>query len=116
MKLTEILAPLINKGGLVAMITSRMGSIADNTSGSYYGYRMSKAALNMAGVSLAHELRPRDIAVALIHPGYVKTRMTNWNGDITPDQSARGIVSVMEKINIQSTGKFWHSNGQELPW
>jgi NAD(P)-dependent dehydrogenase (short-subunit alcohol dehydrogenase family) len=55
------------------MITSRMGSMADNGSGGYYGYRMSKAALNAAGVSMARDLHARGIAVALLHPGYVQT-------------------------------------------
>lgn len=67
-------------GSKVVMITSRMGSIGDNTSGGYYGYRMSKVALSMAGKSLVHDLKPRQIAVAILHPGLVSTAMTDFSG------------------------------------
>ena len=74
-------APEPRPGGKVALITSRMGSIGDNGSGGYYGYRMSKAALNAAGMSLARDLAPRRIAVAILHPGYVRTDMTGKHGN-----------------------------------
>ena len=64
--LTRALAPQLRAGAKVALITSRMGSMGDNGSGRYYGYRMSKAALNAAGVSLAHDLKPRGIAVIML--------------------------------------------------
>ncbi|MGD8636354.1 MAG: SDR family oxidoreductase, partial [Gammaproteobacteria bacterium] len=70
---TEALMPNLQKGSKVGIVTSRMGSVTDNTSGGYYGYRMSKAAVNIAGVSLARDLADRGIAVALLHPGYVRT-------------------------------------------
>ena len=66
----------------VGIVSSRMGSLEDNTSGSRYGYRMSKAAVNMAGVSLAHDLKDRGVAVALLHPGYVQTDMTGGRGNV----------------------------------
>src|ERR1044071_7613599 len=69
LRVTAILRPSLRKGGKVALITSRMGSIADNSSGGAYGYRMSKAALNMAGKSLSEDLKPDGIAVAILHPG-----------------------------------------------
>ncbi|MCA9394526.1 MAG: SDR family oxidoreductase [Candidatus Omnitrophica bacterium] len=103
-------------GGKVAMITSRMGSIADNTSGGSYGYRMSKAALNIASVSLAHDLAPRNIAVAIIHPGYVQTEMTGFRGNLTPEESARGIIERIEELNMSNSGTFWHQSGEVLPW
>ena len=65
-----------------------MGSLTDNTSGSHYGYRMSKAAVNMVGRSLAVDLAPKGIAVRLLHPGYVKTKMTGFNGNWGPDEAA----------------------------
>lgn len=80
LRVTEALLPNLKAGSKIALITSRMGSIADNTSGSYYGYRMSKAALSMAGKSLAIDLKPRQIAVAILHPGMVSTDMTNHSG------------------------------------
>jgi NAD(P)-dependent dehydrogenase (short-subunit alcohol dehydrogenase family) len=98
-------------------MTSRMGSIEDNTSGSSYGYRMSKAALSMAGKSLSIDLAPLDIAVAILHPGLVKTRMTNFsNAGITPEFSVRGLLARIDGLTMENTGTFWHSNGEILPW
>ena len=77
LRVTQVLLPRLKSGGKVVMMTSRMGSIGDNTSGSSYGYRMSKVALSMAGKSLSHDLKPQGIAVAILHPGLVQTRMTN---------------------------------------
>jgi len=82
---TEALLPNMSEGSKVALITSRMGSIADNESGGRYGYRASKAALNAFGKSLSLDLKDDGIAVALLHPGYVQTRMVNFGGHITPD-------------------------------
>src|SRR5262245_30715193 len=76
LRVTSALLALLHEGAKVAIVTSRMGSIADNGSGGYYGYRMSKAAVNAAGVSLARDLKSRGIAVALLHPGMVNTDMT----------------------------------------
>ncbi len=113
----EALAPLLDDGGKIGIVTSRMGSIADNTSGNSYGYRMSKAAVNMAGVSLAEDLRPRGISVALLHPGYVRTDMTSHNGHIDADESARGLIARMDELDLQRTGRFWHAvSGDQLPW
>ena len=97
-------------------MTSRMGSISDNTSGGYYGYRISKAALNVAGKSLAEDLRREGIAVALLHPGYVQTDMTGHGGDVTPAQAAAGLVRRVDELNLENSGSFWHANGQRLPW
>jgi NAD(P)-dependent dehydrogenase (short-subunit alcohol dehydrogenase family) len=116
LRLTEALLPLMGPGGKVAMVTSRMGSIASNSSGGYYAYRMSKAALNAAGVSLARDLAPRGIAVVLLHPGFVQTRMVGFAGDITPEQSAAGLAARIDALDLASSGSFWHSNGQALPW
>ena len=102
--------------GKVAMITSRMGSITDNGSGGRYGYRMSKAALNAASMSLSHDLLPRNIAVGIFHPGYVQTDMVNNNGDISAEDSALKLVNLIEALTIKETGVFKHSNGQVLPW
>lgn len=103
-------------GGKVAMITSRMGSIADNTSGGRYGYRMSKAALNIASVSLAKDLAPKNIAVGIYHPGYVQTDMVNMGGDISSTVAAQRIVSLIGELSMDLSGVFKHSNGDTLPW
>lgn len=116
LRVTEALLPLIEKGGKIANITSRMGSMADNDSGGRYGYRASKAALNAFGKSLAVDLKPRGIAVAQLHPGFVKTRMVNFGGQITPEQAAAGIAERIEALTLENSGGFWHSNGETLPW
>jgi NAD(P)-dependent dehydrogenase (short-subunit alcohol dehydrogenase family) len=103
-------------GSRVALITSRMGSIADNTSGGSYGYRMSKAALNAAGRSLALDLATRGIAVGLLHPGYVRTDMTGRSGDVEPAEAAAMLVARIDELDPQTSGTFRHANGAELPW
>ncbi|MFT4995487.1 MAG: NAD(P)-dependent dehydrogenase (short-subunit alcohol dehydrogenase family) [Paraglaciecola sp.] len=113
---TQCLLPQLNTGSKVALITSRMGSMTDNSSGGYYGYRMSKAALNMAGVSLAHDLKPQGIAVAILHPGYVQTEMVNYGGDISAEGAAQGLMQRVDELTLETSGSFWHSNGELLPW
>jgi NAD(P)-dependent dehydrogenase (short-subunit alcohol dehydrogenase family) len=114
--LTRALAPRLHAGSKVALITSRMGSIGDNTSGGQYGYRMSKAALNAAGVSLAHDLKPRGVAVAILHPGAVRTEMTGGKGMIEAEESARGLLRRIDELRLETTGRFLHQNGEALPW
>jgi len=107
----------MRNGSKVILITSRMGSIEDNTSGGYYGYRMSKAALCMAGKSLSIDLKPHGISVALLHPGLVCTRMTGFTPHgITPEESVNGLIQRMDSLTIESSGSFLHSNGESLPW
>lgn len=113
---TQCLMNQLKGGAKVAHITSRMGSIEDNTSGSYYGYRMSKAALNAAGKSMANDLKLKNITVALLHPGYVQTEMVSYGGDISADKAAARLVKRIEALNMDNTGSFWHSNGDVLPW
>ena len=101
----------------IALISSRMGSIDDNTSGGSYGYRMSKVALCMAGKSLAVDLKPRGIAVAILHPGLVSTRMTGFTSNgIQPKESVKGLIQRIDELTLENTGTFWHSNGEILPW
>lgn len=116
LRVTAALAPLLGKDAKVAIITSRMGSIADNGSGGYYGYRMSKAAVNAAGVSLAHDLKSRGVAVALLHPGMVATEMTGKHG-IPAEDSVRGLLARIDELTLAKSGKFFHAGtGEELPW
>lgn len=103
-------------GSKVAMITSRMGSVADNGSGGRYGYRMSKAALNAAAMSLSRDLADQNIAVGIYHPGYVQTDMVNNSGDISANESAERLVNLILGLTMQESGVFKHSNGQVLPW
>ena len=113
--LARALLPNLPSGSKLALITSRMGSIDDNGSGGYYGYRMSKVALNMAGRSLAVDLKPRGIAVAILHPGMVATRMVGFSG-IPPEQAARGLLERIDALSLERSGRFWHANGEPLPW
>jgi len=106
----------LGAGSKIALITSRMGSIADNGSGGAYGYRMSKAALNAAGVSLARDLQARSIAVALLDPGDVKTDMTGQTGNVTAQLSAQQLIARIEALSLADSGGFWHANGERLPW
>ncbi|MCZ0928217.1 SDR family oxidoreductase [Vreelandella janggokensis] len=116
LRVAEALLPNLGKGSKIANITSRMGSIADNDSGGRYGYRASKAALNAFGKSLAMDLKPRGIAVAQLHPGYVQTRMVNFGGFISPQDAALGIAARIEELTLDNSGGFWHSNGESLSW
>ena len=116
LRVTEALLDNLNQGAKLALITSRMGSVADNSSGGRYGYRMSKAALNIAGVSLARDLQPRGVAVAILHPGFVQTDMVNHNGDISADEAAKRLVTRIDELNLDNSGTFWHSSGEVLPW
>ena len=106
----------VRRGGKIALITSRMGSIGDNGSGGYYGYRMSKAALNAAGMSLARDLASSGIAVAILHPGFVRTEMTEGAGNIDAADAAKQLLDRIDALAPETTGSFWHANGQVLPW
>lgn len=117
LRLAAALLPNLQPGSKLALMTSRMGSIDDNGSGSSYGYRMSKVALNMAGRSLAIDLRPRGIAVALLHPGLVRTGMVNFNPQgVSPEEAVRGLLARIDALNLATSGSFWHANGTLLPW
>lgn len=113
---TQCLLSNLQEGAKVAMITSRMGSMADNGSGGYYGYRMSKAALNAAGVSLARDLAPRGVAVGLFHPGFVQTEMVGGQGDVDADTAASRLIARIDELSMETSGSFVHANGGELPW
>ncbi len=115
LRVTSALLPNLSAGAKVGIVTSRMGSIEDNSSGSYYGYRMSKAAVNMAGMSLARDLQDRGIAVTLLHPGMVATEMTGGRG-IPPETAASGLIQRMDALDMTMTGSFWHAAGERLPW
>lgn len=111
------------RGSKIGLITSRMGSIQDNTSGGRYGYRMSKVALNMFGKSLSVDLKEKGVAVAIIHPGLVETDMTaRWGVKagvgpaVSTESSAQGLLQRMKELDMSNTGSFWHMKGEQLPW
>lgn len=120
LRVMETLADLLGPGSKVGIITSRVGSLGDNSSGGMYGYRMSKCAANALGINLYHELRPRGIAVMLLHPGQVRTEMTReltaLGEHITPEQSAAGLIAQLDALNASTPPEFRHANGALLPW
>ena len=115
LRVTEALVDNLGPGSKVAIVSSRVGSIADNSSGGYYGYRASKTAVNQIGTNLAHDLKPMGIAVALLHPGLVATEMTGGQG-VSPADSAAGLIARIDELNLENSGGFWHAEGYELPW
>jgi NAD(P)-dependent dehydrogenase (short-subunit alcohol dehydrogenase family) len=116
LRLAAALRGKLARGARIGFLTSRMGSIADNGSGGYYGYRMSKAALNAGARSLAIDLAAQDALVFLLHPGFVRTGMTGGRGEITPAQAAEGLMTRMDTLTAAHSGSFWHANGSPLPW
>jgi NAD(P)-dependent dehydrogenase (short-subunit alcohol dehydrogenase family) len=100
----------------MAHITSKMGSIADNTSGGYYAYRMSKAALNMASKSLAADLRKDGIVSVVFHPGWVKTDMGGAGALVSPEDSVGSMIRLIDGLTIEQSGKFFGYRGEEIPW
>lgn len=116
LRVTMALLNNLHQGSKVGLMTSRMGSIADNTSGKKYGYRISKAGLNAAGKSLALDLHDRGIAVAILHPGWVQTDMTGNSGNLTVDEAASNLIARMDELSLENSGTFWHSDGSVLPW
>jgi len=109
-------SPLLTQGSKFAVLTSQLGSLANNESGGRFGYRMSKAAANMACKNLAIEGLKDKVTVIMLHPGYVEADMTDHNADITTTQSAKGLIKIIKEITSDQSGTFWHVNGQELPW
>lgn len=100
----------------IACITSKMGSMGDNTSGGAYMYRSSKAALNMVVKSMALDLEPQGIKVALLHPGWVKTDMGGPNALINAQQSVEGMLKIILNLGWQDSGRFLAYDGKEIEW
>ncbi len=118
LKVSAVFAGNVARSGLkkIVTITSQMGSIADNWSGGSYIYRSSKAALNAAMKSLAHDLAAKKIAVAVLHPGWVRTDMGGSGATIDPFESVAGLRQVIEDLNFENSGRFLAYDGREIPW
>ena len=101
---------------LIVNITSKMGSVADNTSGGSYIYRSSKAALNMVAKTLAVDLASRGITVVLFHPGWVRTDMGGPGALITPRESVTSMREKISTLTPADNGKFFNFDGRPLPW
>lgn len=100
-------------GKLIA-VSTRMGSLADNGSGGFLAYRSSKTALNMAWRTLA--LANPDLTSAVLHPGWVQTRMGGANAPVTPAESIAGMRRVIEQLSPQDSGEFFDYRGERVPW
>ena len=118
LKMAETFAPNIarSKQKTIVTITSKMGSIADNSSGGSYLYRSSKAALNMVVKSLTIDLKPLGITAVVFHPGWVKTDMGGPKALISVEQSVSGIRQVISKLTLPDSGKFFGYDGEVIPW
>lgn len=114
--LVQELADLVPAGGKVILMSSKMGSNGDNTSGGSYIYRSSKSALNAVGKSLAHDLADKGISVAVCHPGWVRTRMGGPNGLIDVETSIAGLRKVIDELNLENAGRFMNYDGSVIPW
>ena len=103
-------------------MSSRVGSISDNSSGGSYAYRASKAALNSIGKSMAVDLKEKGVVVVLMHPGFVKTgilpsgRMEQVREAVEPEEAAGKLWKVLMEKGLGDSGRFWHREGMELPW
>jgi len=120
--LTQALLPnlLLSKNPRIGTVSSRVGSIGDNTTGGIYAYRSSKAAVNSIFRSMAMDLKPKGVVVVLLHPGYVKTGIDpsthGFAEAVEPDEAAEKLFKVLMVKSMNETGRFWHREGQELPW
>jgi NAD(P)-dependent dehydrogenase (short-subunit alcohol dehydrogenase family) len=118
LKLAEAFLPHLRagKGKTAAFVTSLMGSIADNTSGQYYAYRSSKAALNAAVKSFAVDTASDGLIAVLLHPGWVQTDMGGPNAPVTPRDSISGMRKVLARVTQKDSGGFFAYDGRSLPW
>jgi len=117
--MAECFFPLLRKGTdpVVVNITSDNGSIARRNHKGKYGYCASKAALNMITKILSHELRNDGIKVLALHPGWVKTPMTQHeNAPLDPQESIQGMIEVIESLQMKDSGSFLSWKGDHIPW
>ncbi len=120
LKVCEAFLPHLERSSdrLITVVSSRMGSITDNTSGRSYAYRASKAALNAAMRSFAIDVQPRDIKVLLLHPGWVRTRMGGENGTTSVKESVSGMLNQITKQGPTSHGEavIRFDTGEQVPY
>ena len=116
--LTQLLLPLLSASKLkkLVYITSKMGSVEDNSGGGQYIYRSSKAALNSAVKSLSIDLADQGFSVGLLHPGWVKTDMGGPNAWIDTQTSVSGMLKLIDELNVQNSGRFLAYDGKTIPW
>ncbi len=120
LRVVQAVLPFLGGGAKIGIVTSRVGSLTDNSSGGIYAYRVSKAGANMVALNLHHDLAKRGIAVVALHPGMVATDLTKgYPGDfsyIKPEEAAAGLIARMDELTLETSGRFRHANGDRLPW
>lgn len=118
LRVTRALLPALRSGAdkKIVNLTSRMGSIEDNSSGAAYSYRASKAALNMVTRSLAVDLGPQGFICAVLHPGWVMTDMGGKPAPVAPEDSISGMLRVIAALSADDNGKFYDFTGATVPW
>jgi NAD(P)-dependent dehydrogenase (short-subunit alcohol dehydrogenase family) len=121
--LTQALLPnlLASEAPKVGVVSSRVGSVGDNSTGGSYAYRASKAAVNSIGKSMAMDLKEKGVVVSLLHPGFVKTNLNTGSAEpnpeaVEPEEAATKLWAIVQRVGMDQTGKFWHREGYELPW
>jgi NAD(P)-dependent dehydrogenase (short-subunit alcohol dehydrogenase family) len=117
-RVTKALLPNLRAGELktVVNVTSNLGSIGENSGGGFYGYRESKAALNMFTRSLAADLGPEGFTCIVMHPGWVKTDMGGSSAPVEVEDSAGGIRRVIDSLSPADNGTFWTFEGDQMAW
>lgn len=106
----------LGKRKLIVSVSSQLASIANNTGGSSYAYRASKAALNQFNKSLANELAPEGFTCVVVHPGWVRTDMGGPNAPILPAESVKKLLALIDRLTTDDNGKFFNNDGSTLPW
>jgi 2-glutathionyl-2-methylbut-3-en-1-ol dehydrogenase len=126
LRVVRELRGLLDLGAKVGILTSRVGSLGDNSSGGDYAYRISKAAANMVALNLHHDLSKQGVLVQALHPGMVRTHLLDViepelmqryaSAYSTPEQAAEQLVGVLDGLTLADAGRFQHANGSYLPW
>ena len=126
LRVVRELRGLLDPGATVGILTSRVGSLGDNTSGGDYAYRISKAAANMVALNLHHDLSRHGVMVQALHPGMVRTHLLDVidpgemeryaSAFAAPEDAAAQLVAVLDALTPEDAGKFQHANGTFLPW
>lgn len=104
----------------VMVVSSRVGSIADNSSGGYLSYRASKTAVNSLFKTIAVDLADKQVIVTMLHPGFTRTNLDpdieKMPGVVEPEEAASKLWKLLQSKGMEDSGKFWHREGMELPW
>jgi NAD(P)-dependent dehydrogenase (short-subunit alcohol dehydrogenase family) len=118
LRLTQALLPHLRAGErkLVVAISSGLGSIGENSTGGWVAYRISKTALHQVMRTLSAELSKEGLSFVLVSPGWVRTRMGGQDAPLSPEDSVRSVVKVIDRLTPKDTGKFFNERGREISW